>query len=130
MNLALWAVQALLALAFLAAGSMKLAVPVDQLLANGMSFVAYTPEALVRFIGACEVAGALGLVLPSALRVAPRLTPLAAALLALVMLLAAGTHLTHGEAPMVVANAVLGGLAAFVAWGRLRRAPVHPRRGG
>ena len=68
MNLALWAVQALLALAFLAAGSMKLAVPVDQLLANGMSFVAYTPEALVRFIGACEVAGALGLVLPSALR--------------------------------------------------------------
>lgn len=127
MHLALWAVQALLALAFLAAGGMKLATPIDQLLANGMTFVAYTPEPLVRFIGASEVAGALGLILPSALRLAPRLTPLAAALLAVVMVLAAGAHLSHGEAPMVLPNIVLGGLSAFVAWGRLRRAPILPR---
>jgi hypothetical protein len=127
MHLALWAVQALLALAFLAAGGMKLATPIDQLLANGMTFVAYTPEPLVRFIGASEVAGALGLILPSAIRLAPRLTPLAAALLGVVMVLAAGAHLSHGEAPMVLPNIVLGGLSAFVAWGRLRRAPILPR---
>lgn len=126
-NIALWILQALLALAFFGAGAMKLATPIDQLLANGMTFVAYTPAPLVRFIGASEVAGALGLILPSALRIAPRLTPLAAGLLALVMALAAGTHLSHGEAPMIVPNLVLGGLSAFVAWGRLRRAPISAR---
>lgn len=128
LHLALWGVQALLALAFLGAGSFKLSQPMDQLLANGMTFVAYTPEPLVRFIGLSEVAGALGLILPSALRIAPRLTGVAAALLVVVMVLAAGVHATHGEMGNLVPVSVLGGLSAFVAWGRLSAAPI-PAKG-
>jgi hypothetical protein len=65
--------------------------------------------------------------LPAATRIAPKLTPLAAAALALVMVLGAGTHLAYGEAKSVVGNVVIGGLAAFVAWGRLTRHPIAAR---
>ena len=84
------------------------------------------PPALVRFIGASELAGALGLVLPSATRIRPLLTPLAAMGLVIVMLLAALFHISRGEWLALPINAVLGGLAAFVAWGRLRKAPIFP----
>ena len=123
MNIALWIVQALLAFAFIMAGGMKLATPIDELVANGMTWVQHMPALGVRLIGFAEVAGGLGLILPSALKVAPKLTPLAAALLALVMVLAICTHLALGEF-MVVPQVVLGSLAAFVAWGRLVKSPI------
>lgn len=123
----LWGVQALLAAAFLMAGLMKSTQPIDALAAQ-MAWVTRVPAALVRFIGVSELLGALGLVLPSALRIAPRLTPLAGAGLALVMVLAAGHHLSNGDgAGPAVINAVLGGLALFVTWGRLTLAPISPR---
>jgi putative oxidoreductase len=125
MNIALWIVQALLALAFLMAGGMKLVVPIDQLLANGMTLVEQVPVALIRFIGLSEVAGALGLILPAALRIQPKLTPLAAAALAFVMLLAVITHAWLGEA--FGAPLVLGLLAMFVAWGRSAKQPISSR---
>jgi hypothetical protein len=78
-------------------------------------------------IGVCELLGAIGLVVPAATRVLPALTPVAASALALVMVLAAGTHFSYGEFPVIGVNVVLGGLAAFVAWGRFRRAPIAPR---
>jgi hypothetical protein len=78
-------------------------------------------------IGVCELLGAVGLILPSATRVLPVLTPVAASALTLVMVLAAGTHFSYGELPVIGVNVVLGGLAAFVAWGRFRRAPIAPR---
>lgn len=124
---ALWGVQGLLGALFLMAGLMKSTQPVDALAAQ-MVWVTRVPAALVRFIGVSELLGAIGLVLPSALRIAPKLTPLAGAGLALVMLLAAGHHLSNGDGvgPVVI-NAVLGGLALFVAWGRLQLAPIAPR---
>ncbi|MBM4368072.1 MAG: DoxX family protein [Deltaproteobacteria bacterium] len=103
---------------------MKLATPVSELLANGMNWVSYTPEPLVRFIGVSELLGAVGLVVPAATRIQPRLTTWAAGGLVTVMVLAAFTHLTHREAAMVPVNVVLGGLAAFVAWGRSVKAPA------
>jgi putative oxidoreductase len=126
MKYALWIVQVLLALVFLATSAMKLLMPIDQLAAN-MEWVNAVPELLVRFIGLAEVAGALGLILPAATRVQPQLTPLAAAGLALIMVLAAIFHLSRGEAPLVIANAVLFALAAFVAYGRWKWAPIAPR---
>lgn len=126
LHVGLWVVQALLALAFGAAGLLKLFAPVAQLAAR-MSWVPHVPEGLVRFIGVSELAGALGLVLPSLTRVQPKLTPLAAAALVAVMVLAAGVHVSLGEAPLTGVNAVLGGLAAFVAWGRFARAPIAPK---
>lgn len=122
----LWCVQALLAVAFAMAGFMKLTTPLDQLGA-AMPWVATAPGALVRFIGLAELAGGLGLVLPAATRIKPILTPLAAAGLVLVMVLAAGVHAVRGELEALPINAVLGGLAALVAWGRTAKAPIAAR---
>src|SRR2546428_4565174 len=73
-NVALWVVQGLLAALFLFAGGAKLVLPLDQL-AGPVAL----PGWFLRFIGAAEVLGALGLVLPGLLRIRPGLTPLAAA---------------------------------------------------
>lgn len=126
MKYALWIVQVLLALAFLASGAMKLLTPMYQLAAN-MAWVNAVPELLVRFIGLAEVAGALGLILPAATRIQPQLTPLAAAGLALIMVLASIFHLSRGETFMLAPNGVLFLLAVFVAYGRWKWAPIAPR---
>ncbi len=81
----------------------------------------------MRFIGAAELAGAIGLILPAATRILPKLTALAATGLVLVMILASGYHFLHGEAARTPVNFLLGGLAAFVAWGRFGRAPILAR---
>ena len=80
------------------------------------------PGLLVRFIGVCEVLGALGLILPGLLRTRPGLTPLAAAGLVIIMIGATGlTFAADGVAPALV-PLVVGILAAFVAYGRWRLA--------
>lgn len=110
-----------------AAGAARLTQPLAQLVASGMSFVSYTPGAIVRFIGLSEVLGAIGLVLPAAVRRVPWLTGVAAAALTVVMVLAAVVHLTHGESAHLVPVFVLGGLSAFVAWGRLVKVVIPSR---
>jgi hypothetical protein len=82
---------------------------------------------LVRFIGASELLGGLGLVLPAATRIKPALTPLAGAGLITVMVLAALFHLTRGEFGAIPGNVILGSLAAFVAWGRWAKVRIMPR---
>jgi hypothetical protein len=89
--------------------------------------MAQFPEALIRFIGIAELAGALGLVLPAITRVMPNLVPLAGIGLALVMLLALGFHASRSEFQALPTNIILGGLALFVSWGRFRKAPIPPR---
>ena len=125
LNIALWIVQALLFLGFGIAGVFKTFTPIDQL-AQKMPWVASLPY-LVRFIGLSELAGALGMLLPSLTRIKPGLTALAGAGLTLVMVLAAGFHVSRGEYGAVPVNALLGGLAAFVAWGRSNKAPITAR---
>jgi len=126
LHYSLWVVQALLGAAFLMAGFMKATTPLDQLGAN-MAWVTYTPGALVRFIGISEIAGGLGLILPAATRIKPILTPIAAGALVVVMVLAFITHLVLGEPEGLPVNVVLGGFAAFVAWGRFKKARIAPR---
>lgn len=131
LNISLWVVQILLALLFLNSGLAKLTKPTEELTKMGMTFVSVLGEGVTRFIGLSELAGALGLVLPSVTRIAPKLTPLAGAGLTTVMILAALYHITQGEvSPLLAINFVLGGLAAFVAWGRFRAAPIAPRSSG
>jgi uncharacterized membrane protein len=126
LRIGLWLVQALLAFAFAGAGAMKLFTPMAELLAQ-MAWVSAVPEAMVRFIGAAELAGAIGLILPALTRIKPGLTALAAAGLTVVMLAAAPFHLSRGEVGAIVPNLILGALAAFVAWGRFKKAPIAPR---
>jgi putative oxidoreductase len=125
-HIGLWVAQVLLAIAFGMAGFMKLATPYADLVQK-MAWVKQTPEALVKFIGVAELAGALGLILPAATRIKPFLTPLAATGFIVIMVLAIGLHLSLGEMP--VPDVILGGIAAFIAWGRWRRAPISPRNG-
>jgi uncharacterized membrane protein YphA (DoxX/SURF4 family) len=127
LRIALWTVQILLALAFLGAGTMKLTTPVPDLVGMGMWYADDAGGWLIRFIGLSETLGAIGLVLPAATRILPWLTPLAAAGLTTIMVLAMGTHASAGEWGALPVNAVLGGLAAFVAWGRAVKAPIPAR---
>ena len=117
MNLGLWIAQLVLGVLFVMAGIMKTTQPLEKL-APRMKYVTRFPPWVTRFIGASELVGGLGLIAPWATGILPILTPIAAAALVLVMVLAAVHHLRHGEAPLIGVNVVLGAAAAFVAWGR------------
>jgi uncharacterized membrane protein YphA (DoxX/SURF4 family) len=124
MNVTLWIVQVLLAALFLFAGGMKLLTPIDQTGAP-MQF----PNAFLVFIGVVEVLGALGLILPSLLRIAPGLTPLAAVGLVILMAGAVVIGLITGALAASLIPLAVGLLAAFVAWGRWRRVAIASRSG-
>ena len=126
LHVALWITQALLALVFGMAGLMHATKPIAEL-SKTMGWTANAPEALVRFIGIAELAGALGLILPGLTRIKPGLTAWAATGLATMMVFAGFVHTSRSESSMLTVNVVLGGLAAFVAWGRFRKAPIAPR---
>lgn len=125
MKITVWVISALLAVAFLFIGGMKLIIPTAEmeLMSQGV------PVILLRIAGAAEVLGALGLILPAVTRIAPVLTPLAAGGLVVVMLGAIIANIIVGAYPAVIQPVVLGLLAGFVAWARLTRQPVQPRTG-
>ena len=124
-NVSLWVAQVLLAGMFLMVGVMKTFTPIEEL--SKMVPLAGELRALVRFIGLSELAGAIGLILPAALRIRPQLTTLAAGALALVMVLALIYHLSKGEYAAIGTNIVLGILGAFIVFGRLNKAPISAR---
>ena len=114
----LWIVQGLLALVFLFTGGSKLATPMQVLAAQS-----HLPGAFMKFIGVCEVLGAIGLVVPGLTHIRPGLTPLAAALLVIIMV--GATVSTAILLPSLLAlPVVILLLTAFVAYGRWRLAPL------
>lgn len=118
MNIVLWVVAGLLALAFLASGISKVTGERSKMIEK-TPYVEDFSQNAVRLIGAVEILGAIGLILPAALGVVPVLVPLAATGLALVMVGAAVVHLRRGEGiQAAIPSVVLAVLAAFVAWGR------------
>lgn len=118
MNIALWVVAGLLALAFLASGAMKV-VGERSAMIEKTPYVEDFPQGAVRLIGVVEVLGALGLILPALLGVATVLVPIAATGLALVMVGAAVVHVRRGDGVQAaIPSLVLAALAAVVAWGR------------
>ena len=126
MTYALWIVQGMLALLFLFTGGIKLVLPIE-VLTQGSPL----PGLFVRFLGAAEVLGAIGLVLPRLLGIRPGLTPLAASGLVIIMTGATVLALTGvvpggGVAPVLI-PLVVGLLSAFVAYGRWWLAPLGRR---
>jgi uncharacterized membrane protein YphA (DoxX/SURF4 family) len=117
MNVFLWILQGLLALAFLYSGSRKTLQPKEKLVGN-YPFVTDFPLATVKLIGTSQVLAAFGLILPALTGIAVILTPLAAVGLGLIMILAAIYHLRKREYSSIAINAVILILAAVVAWGR------------
>ena len=117
MNVVLWVIAGLLALAFLGAGLTKLLQPKEKLATN-MGWTDDFSAGVVKTIGALEILAAVGLILPAVLGIATVLVPIAATGLVLLMVGAAITHVRRGESQMIVVNLTLLVLAAIVAWGR------------
>ena len=126
MNIVIWVAQVALGGVFLLAGSTKVFTPLPEL-AMQVPWVGDVPAWVPRLAGVSELFGAVGVVLPTLVRVQPRLAPLAAAGLGLVMALAAGFHLTRNEFGAIAVNLALMALAAFVFHGRRRLHPISPR---
>lgn len=121
MNTALWIVAGLLASAYLAVGGMKIVMSTKQL-ANNPNMAAIADELsapTIKTIGAIEIAGALGLILPWLTGIAPILTPVAALGLVALQIGAMVFHGRRKEYKQWPVNLLFAGLAAFVAWGRL-----------
>ena len=116
MNVFLWIVAGVLAAFFLAAGATKLSQSRRKLLAGGnMKWVEDFSAGTIKLIGTAEVLGALGLILPGALDIAPVLVPVAATGLAVIMIGAIITHARRKETPPIFINAVVLVLAVLVA---------------
>jgi uncharacterized membrane protein YphA (DoxX/SURF4 family) len=126
MNIILWIAQCILAAIFLMAGVMKSTTPIEQLSAQ-LPWVKDFPQ-LERFIGISELLGGIGLLLPSILRIKPILTPFAALGIIAIMLLASAYHISKGEFSAVGFTLTITIIAAFVAWGRFKKAPILPRQ--
>lgn len=116
MLIAQWILAGLLALAFLASGISKLAQPREALAKRRMGWATDFSAPAVKLIGAIEVVGAAGVILPLATGIVPVLSPLAAVGLAIVMVGAVVVHVRRTEAPwpavalgvLAVASAVIG----------------------
>ncbi len=118
MNIVVWIVQGLVALAFLLTGFIKAFMPVTTLKKN-MAWVTDVPAAFVRFIGVAEILGAIGLILPLATGIAPWLTVAAAIGLAVVMISASMFHAARRESNNIGMTVVLLLLVLFIVIARL-----------
>jgi len=124
MNILLWILQILLGLLFIFSGAMKFVMTVAQMNEQAPVFL---PGIFLHFIGVCEILGGIGLILPSALRIEPRLTPLAAAGLAIITAGATVITLMGPMKGMALVPLVTCLLCIFVAYGRWRMRPITAR---
>ncbi len=125
LHITLWVVQVALALAFGMIGVTKLTTSEADLIQQSGELIEKYGVGLIRFIGISEVLGALGLILPAALRILPILTPLPCLGLAIIMGLATALHASKGEP--IVFQLVFLLLTLFVVWGRFSKAPISAR---
>jgi len=117
-NVALWVIQGLLAALFLFSGVTKLILPIEE-----MTRQIALPGLFLRFIGVCEILGALGLILPGIFRVRTGLTPVAAAALVIIMIGATVVNLMAGQRVAALITLVVGLLLALVAYNRSKMLP-------
>lgn len=119
MNIVLWIFQILLGLLFMFSGVMKFVMPYEEM-AKGTPV--NLPHWFFLFIGTCELLGGIGLIVPWATKIKPFLTPLAAALLVIIMIGAVVITSMTPMPAMAVVPAIVGLLCAFIAWGRKSKA--------
>jgi DoxX-like family len=115
-NTVLWSIQGLLAALFMFAGGVKLVLPIEAMQQGPVAL----PGPLLRFIGVAEVCGAIGLILPWALRIRPVLTPLAAGGLIVIMTGATVITAVGGQVAGALFPFMVGILLTVVAYQRTR----------
>jgi uncharacterized membrane protein YphA (DoxX/SURF4 family) len=120
MNIALWIIQVLLALEFLFGGATKVFMSTEALMKMSSPNAVHVPIMFLRFIGVCELLGALGLLLPGIFRIKQGLTPLAAAGLTIITIGATVITLMGDGVALAMIPLVTALLCAFVAYGRSR----------
>jgi putative oxidoreductase len=123
MNMVLWVLQALLALAFFAHGCLLLFPPASIVAQMNASL----PRWFQLFIGVAEILAAVGLTLPGLARIQPWLVSAAAAGLMIVMICATVFHLARGEVTSAITTVVLLAMATVVAYMRWQVAPIRSR---
>lgn len=123
MNVTLWVLQVLLALAFFAHGWLFLSPPASMVEQMNASL----PRWFQLFLGVAEVAAAVGLTLPGLTRIQPRLVPLAAGGIMIVMVSATIFHIARSEWSSAATTVVLLLMATCVAYMRWRVRPIPPR---
>lgn len=116
MNAFLWILQVLTALLYGASGVMKVFM-FDEIRGEVPSFGALPREAWMA-LGILELACVIGLIVPSVLRRAPRLTVVAATLLAIESLVFVWVHVQYDETGSMIWSGALGLVMAFIAYGR------------
>ncbi|HEV3214347.1 MAG TPA: DoxX family protein [Vicinamibacterales bacterium] len=124
MNILLWVLQVLLALAFFAHGGLLLFPPAA--IAEQMN--ASLPRWFQLFLGVAEILAAVGLTLPGVTRIQPWLVSCAAAGIMIVMICATVFHLMRGEVSSALTTIMLLAVATFIAYMRWRVVPIKPRR--
>lgn len=131
LNVLLWTLQVLWGVFFSFTGFGKVLCYDPAVWNHTLHQVAWfsaVPQGLVVFIGACEGLGGIGLILPAMTGIKPKLAPFAAIGLTLIMILAAIFHIVRGEYSFFLpVNLILGGAAAFIAYGRLLSVPLAER---
>ena len=118
MNTVLWVLQIGLAVVFALAGTVKIALPREQLSTRMGDWVDPVPAPAIKLLGLAELAAAVGLVAPPLAGIAPVLTPLAAIGVVIVLAGAIVLHSRRHEYPNIAVNVALAVAAGVVVWGR------------
>jgi uncharacterized membrane protein YphA (DoxX/SURF4 family) len=126
MNIILWLLQVVLAVAFVAHGWLLLFPPANMVEQMNSSM----SPAFRNFLGVAEILAAVGLILPGITRILPSLISCAAAGLMIVMISATIFHIKRGELSSAIITAILLAMVTFVAYMRWKVKPILSRTAG
>lgn len=120
MNIILWIAQVFVAAGFIWVATIKLFEPIEKIAAM-WPWTGEVPSLMVRLLGVVDLLGGLGLILPSLLRIKPGLTAFTAVAIIALMVCAGIFHIARGEAAVIWVNIFFAVIAAFIAWGRMKK---------
>ena len=115
METIIWIFQALLAMLFVGAASMKLTPSVEKMIERKQLPPDGNPIPL-RILGVLEFLGSVGIILPQLINVYPVLTPITAVCFCAVLIGAFSVHIKNKESkmlPLIIISFVLSAVVAY-----------------
>lgn len=126
LNVLLWISQGLIALTLIWAAYAKLLQPIEET-AKMLPWALDNPK-LLTFTGIIDLLGGIGIIVPAALKIQPKLSVYAAYGTIALMITASIFHISRGESSLIGLNIFFLILAMFVVWGRTKKAPILPKQ--